>query len=81
MTVDLPSLLSQAALLGKELGEESAAGLCHDARHDFRAVIQAVIVQQVKQRIHRPRFGVRGSVDDPWNSRLDDRPGAHRAGL
>ena len=57
-------LLPQPPLLLEEAGEELAAGLGEDAGDDLAAVVEAVVVQEVIERLDRAGFGVGRAVDD-----------------
>ena len=45
------------------------------------AMVEAVIAQEVKQRLDRPGLGIGRSIDNHRNAGLEDRPAAHDARL
>ena len=53
----------------------------HDSADSLDSVIQPLIVEQMKERLDRPRFGVGGPVDHDRDAGLEDSSGAHGAGL
>lgn len=78
-TLHIPLLLSLLSLLLKEAGEHVAAGFAEDAAVGFGLVVEAGILEKLKEAVDGAGFGVRGAVDDERYSRKQNGAGAHRA--
>jgi hypothetical protein len=69
------------AALGEE-GLEDGGGVGRkDARRDFRLMVEARVGKDLETGADGATFGVVGTVDETWDTGLDDGAGAHAAGL
>ena len=72
-------LFSQPPLGLKELRQHGPTWLGQNPRYHLALVIEAGVVEQLKQRGHRPRFGVGRTIDHDGDAGLQNRPGTHGA--
>src|SRR5690242_17529799 len=72
--------VSESFLLEEPLQDFRALCFQH-SRRDLRAMIQTRIIGDLEMRAHRPRLGIGTAVKQPSDTRLNNRAGAHRAGL
>jgi len=69
------------AARGEEGLQEGGGLFGEDARRDVDLMIQFGAGEKLETGAVRTTFGVVGAVDESWNPSLDDRAGAHSAGL
>src|SRR5689334_20740337 len=74
-------LLPQRPLVGKECAKQGGAFIGENARVNLEPMIEPWIFTELKERPHGPGLGVVAAIDEPGNAGIDDRAGAHRAGL
>src|SRR5262249_34004907 len=69
------------SLVAKEVLQNRCAFVLENARGDFAAVIEGVVLQQIHDCPAGPGPRISAAKNYPANSSVNDCPGAHRAGF
>jgi hypothetical protein len=69
------------AALGEEGLEDGGAFCCEDSGGGFYLMVEARVGKDLETGADSATFGVVGTVDETWDTGLDDGAGAHAAGL